>query len=157
MSSRNNISQGVDWTIVWVYAILVSIGILCIFMVEYRTDTNWLQTFLGGKTNYSKQLIFAGSIEWDGADPHYLTLRNVTKGAKVARGDTVVTSNYSANFPPSLMIGTVADISSESASNFYTLKIKTSTNFFSLRYVYLIQNVRYTEQVQLENNTPKNP
>jgi rod shape determining protein RodA len=30
-------------------------------MVEYRTDTNWLQTFLSGKTNYSKQLIFAGS------------------------------------------------------------------------------------------------
>jgi rod shape determining protein RodA len=63
MSNRNNlnnISQGIDWTIVWLYAILVSIGILCIFMVEYRTDTNWLQTFLGGKTNYSKQLIFAG-------------------------------------------------------------------------------------------------
>lgn len=61
MNNRNNtLSQGVDWTIVWLYAILVSIGILCIFMVEYRTDTNWLQTFLGGKTNYSKQLIFAG-------------------------------------------------------------------------------------------------
>ena len=61
MSTRNkNISEGVDWTIIWLYAILVSIGILCIFMVEYRTDTNWLQTFLGGKTNYSKQLIFAG-------------------------------------------------------------------------------------------------
>jgi len=63
MSSRNNqntISQGLDWTIIWLYAILVSIGILCIFMVEYRTDTNWFQSFLGGKTNYSKQLIFAG-------------------------------------------------------------------------------------------------
>lgn len=63
MSNRNNnniSSQGIDWTIVWVYAILVSIGILCIFMVEYRTDTNWLQSFLSGKTNYSKQLIFAG-------------------------------------------------------------------------------------------------
>jgi rod shape determining protein RodA len=61
MNARNNtISQGVDWTIVWLYAVLVSIGILCIFMVEYRTDSNWLQTFLSGKTNYSKQLIFAG-------------------------------------------------------------------------------------------------
>ncbi|KAF0241639.1 MAG: rod shape determining protein, partial [Chitinophagaceae bacterium] len=28
-------------------------------MVEYRTDTNWLQSFLSGKTNYSKQFIFA--------------------------------------------------------------------------------------------------
>jgi rod shape determining protein RodA len=60
MSNRNNISNGVDWTIVWLYAILVAIGILCIFMVEYRTDSGWLATFLGGKTTYSKQLIFAG-------------------------------------------------------------------------------------------------
>lgn len=60
MSNRNNISNGVDWTIVWLYAILVAIGILCIFMVEYRTDSGWLSTFLGGKTTYSKQLIFAG-------------------------------------------------------------------------------------------------
>ena len=61
MNSQNNtISKGIDWTIIWLYAILVAIGILCIFMVEYRPDTNWLQTFLNGKTNYSKQLIFAG-------------------------------------------------------------------------------------------------
>jgi rod shape determining protein RodA len=60
MSNRNNISQGVDWTIVWLYAILVIIGILCIFMVEYRVDSGWLRSFIGGKTNYSKQLIFAG-------------------------------------------------------------------------------------------------
>ncbi|MDE3251794.1 MAG: rod shape-determining protein RodA [Bacteroidota bacterium] len=60
MNKSNTISQGVDWVVIWLYAILVSIGILCIFMVEYRTDTDWLQTFLTGKTNYSKQLIFAG-------------------------------------------------------------------------------------------------
>jgi rod shape-determining protein MreC len=99
----------------------------------------------------------AGTIEWDGIDPGHLTLRNVTKGAKVAKGDTVLTSNYSANFPSQLIIGTVDEISSESASNFYTLKIKTSTNFFNIQYVYLIENVRYAEQVQLENNIPKNP
>lgn len=98
-----------------------------------------------------------GSLEWDGIDPAYLTLKNVTKGAKVSKGDTVVTSTYSANFPAKLMIGTVAEIASESASNFYSLKIKTATNFFSIQYVYLIDNVRYAEQVQLESNTPKNP
>ncbi len=59
MNKSNNISQGVDWIMVWLYAILVSIGILCIFMVEYRIDSNWLQLFVSGKTNYSKQLIFA--------------------------------------------------------------------------------------------------
>ncbi|MDP1842329.1 MAG: rod shape-determining protein RodA [Sediminibacterium sp.] len=59
MSRQHKISQGVDYTVIWLYAILVAIGILCIFMVEYRTDTNWLQSFLSGKTNYSKQFIFA--------------------------------------------------------------------------------------------------
>ncbi|TXT34304.1 MAG: rod shape determining protein RodA, partial [Chitinophagaceae bacterium] len=59
MNRQHKISQGVDYTVIWLYAILVAIGILCIFMVEYRTDTNWLQSFLSGKTNYSKQFIFA--------------------------------------------------------------------------------------------------
>ena len=61
MNNRNNnISQGVDWLVVWLYAILVGIGILCIFMVEYRQGTDWAASFIGGKTNYSKQLMFTG-------------------------------------------------------------------------------------------------
>jgi rod shape determining protein RodA len=59
-NKQKGISQGVDTTIVWLYAILVMIGILCIFMVEYRNDGHWLQSFLNGKTSYSKQLIYAG-------------------------------------------------------------------------------------------------
>jgi rod shape determining protein RodA len=62
MSKYNNakVSSGIDWLSVWIYAALVSLGILCIFMVEYKPDTNVLQNFLAGKTNYSKQLMFAG-------------------------------------------------------------------------------------------------
>lgn len=43
---------------VWLYAILVAIGILCIFSVEYRSSDNVMQTFIGFKKNYSKQLFF---------------------------------------------------------------------------------------------------
>lgn len=98
----------------------------------------------------------AGSIEWDGSDPSILTLRNVSKSAKVVKGDTVVTSTYSANFPSHLMVGTVAAIVEDPSSNFYTLKIKTATNFFSIQYVYLVENARYAEQVQLENTPMTN-
>ncbi|MBL7759503.1 MAG: rod shape-determining protein MreC [Sediminibacterium sp.] len=94
----------------------------------------------------------AGSIEWDGTDPSYLTLKNVTKSAKVTKGDTVLTSTYSSNFPSHLMVGTVAAITADPSSNFYTLKIKTATNFFNLQFVNVIENVRYTEQIQLENS-----
>lgn len=60
MNRVNNNSQGIDMVVIWLYAILVAIGILCIFMVEYKPDTDVVKTFLGGKANYSKQLIFAG-------------------------------------------------------------------------------------------------
>lgn len=98
----------------------------------------------------------AGSIEWDGSNPSILILRNVSKSAKVIKGDTVVTSTYSANFPSHLMVGTVASIVEDPSSNFYTLKIKTATNFFSIQYVYLVENVRFAEQVQLENTPMTN-
>jgi rod shape determining protein RodA len=62
MSKYNNakVSSGIDWLSVWIYAALVALGIICIFMVEYKPDTNVLQNFLAGKTNYSKQLMFTG-------------------------------------------------------------------------------------------------
>jgi len=97
----------------------------------------------------------SGSIEWDGADPSYLTLKNIPKSSKVAKGDSVVTSSYSANFPSNLLIGTIAAVGADPAANFYTLKIKTATNFFSLQYVYLVENVFYTEQTKLESTQQK--
>lgn len=97
-----------------------------------------------------------GILEWDGADPRYLVLHGISKSAQVAKGDTVLTSNLSGNFPPGLMAGTVADVQADQASNFYTLKVKSSTNFFNLQYAYLVQNESWQEQKALEAQTPKN-
>ncbi|CAN5835414.1 rod shape-determining protein RodA [soil metagenome] len=60
MANLSPISKGVDWLVVWLYAILVSIGILCIFMVEYNPDTYTASAFFAFNTNYSKQLLFTG-------------------------------------------------------------------------------------------------
>jgi rod shape determining protein RodA len=51
-------SKGIDWTIVWLYIIFVSIGFLCIFSVEFRSQDNFLQSITGLKKNYSRQLLF---------------------------------------------------------------------------------------------------
>lgn len=56
-----SISKGVDWVLIWLYLIIVSFGILCIFSVEYKTGTDVIKTFLGFKQNYSKQLYFFGA------------------------------------------------------------------------------------------------
>ncbi|MBY0482362.1 MAG: rod shape-determining protein MreC [Chitinophagaceae bacterium] len=98
----------------------------------------------------------AGSIEWDGADPSYLILKNIPKSSKVAKGDTVLTSTYSANFPSHLLVGTINNVVADPSSNFYTLKVKTATNFFSIQYVYLVENSRYAEQTAIESTPEKN-
>src|SRR4029078_7404527 len=53
-----SISKGVDWLLVSLYALLVMIGLLCIFSVEYRTTDGVVESFLGFKKNYSKQLFY---------------------------------------------------------------------------------------------------
>ena len=46
---------------VWLYATLVIFGIICIYSVEYKSTDNFLQTLIGFKKNYSKQLFFLGA------------------------------------------------------------------------------------------------
>ena len=52
------IGKGFDWVLICLYALLVLIGLLCIFSVEYRTTDGVIESFLGFKKNYSKQFIF---------------------------------------------------------------------------------------------------
>ncbi len=96
-----------------------------------------------------------GTIEWDGQSPLFVTLKDIPKSAKVNKGDTVITSQTSSLFPPGIVVGTVYEIVEDKSSNFYTLKLKTATNFFSVEYVYVIENTQYDEQKRLEDSTRK--
>jgi rod shape determining protein RodA len=60
MSNQNVISKGVDWVTIWFYIIIVCIGILCIFSVEYHNNENILQNIASLKKNYSRQILFLG-------------------------------------------------------------------------------------------------
>jgi rod shape-determining protein MreC len=91
-----------------------------------------------------------GSLEWDGKDPLVLTLKNIPKSSKVLIGDTVLTSQYSSVYPYGLMVGTVSKIESDPASNFHTLRIRPATNFSAIQHVYLVANLLYAEQKELE-------
>jgi rod shape-determining protein MreC len=97
-----------------------------------------------------------GAIEWDGLSPLFVTLKDIPKSARVAKGDTIVTSQTSSKFPAGIMVGTIYEIVEDNTSNFYTLKIRPSTNFFNIEYVYVIDNLQYDEQKRLEDSTRKN-
>jgi rod shape-determining protein MreC len=96
-----------------------------------------------------------GTVEWDGVNPMFVTLKDIPKSAKLQIGDSVVTSPTSSLFPGNLMVGTIAEIIDDKSSNFYLLKVKPSTNFFNIEYVYVISNVQLFEQKRLEDSTRK--
>lgn len=60
MKDQIELSKGVDWLMVWLYVLLISIGILCIYSVEYHQGDSFFQNIIQLKKNYSRQILFAG-------------------------------------------------------------------------------------------------
>jgi rod shape-determining protein MreC len=96
-----------------------------------------------------------GTIEWDGKDPRYLIMKKVPKTVDLKKGDTVLTSPVSFNYPPGYMIGTVADFKLDNTTGMYSLKVKTAANFYNLQYVHVVENTEYNEQTRLNTETKK--
>jgi len=96
-----------------------------------------------------------GSVIWDGKKPNIVLLRNISKGVKISRGDSVVTSGYTDRFPYGLLIGTVSEILRDIKSNSYVLRIKTSANFYNVQFVYIINNILKEEPLQLLKKVQK--
>ena len=97
----------------------------------------------------------AGRISWDAKDPRYLTLENIPKSDSIVIGDTIVTGTYSISIPPGKIVGTVAQIIEDKATNFFILKIRTAANFADLQQVFIVENLQYDEQDKLLRETQK--
>lgn len=97
-----------------------------------------------------------GQVLWDGKNPAYLTMVNLPKSMQVTKGDTIVTSQYSSRFPQGIMIGTVAEIVDDKSSNFYTLRLKTATDFYNLEHATVVENLQKDEQKKLEEKIKTN-
>lgn len=56
MNRQPQISKGIDWSLVWIYGILVTIGLLSIFAVQYRETDNIMNVVISGSKDYGKQV-----------------------------------------------------------------------------------------------------
>lgn len=97
----------------------------------------------------------SGKISWDGENPRFLTLSNISKSDSLVKGDTIVTGIFSLSFPPGHMVGTVEEIVVDNSTNFYVLKIRTAANFSDLQQVMVVENLQYSDQDALLQETRK--
>jgi rod shape-determining protein MreC len=96
---------------------------------------------------------YFGSVVWEGGDPASAQMYDVPKHAPVNVGDTITTSAASAIFPEGVMLGTVENVVLKDGDNFYRIKLRLSTDFGKLAYVYVVNNLMKEEQLKLEAAT----
>lgn len=91
-----------------------------------------------------------GSLVWNGSDPTVALLEELPRHTIYHKGDTVVTSGYSAVFPPGIPVGRVISDNRNRKENFFTLKIKLFADFTTLSNVQVVVNNYRPELKALE-------
>jgi len=97
-----------------------------------------------------KNVNATGSLTWDGFDRRFAYLEEIPPYVAVSKGDTVVTSGFSAVFPEGIMVGTVQDYKVSEDANYLRLKIRLSTHFDALSNVRVIRYKHRDELKKLE-------
>ena len=83
---------------------------------------------------------YVANVIWNHGNYRYGQVNDIPSHLMINIGDTLVTSGFSNSFPADIMVGTI-DGSLEDAGNmFSTARLKFSTNFSTLRHVYVVKN-----------------
>ncbi|HYK76152.1 MAG TPA: rod shape-determining protein MreC [Daejeonella sp.] len=92
-----------------------------------------------------------GSLVWgDGNyNPHLAILKDIPNHIVIKKGAKVVTSGYSL-FPAGLEIGQVTQTDIKGGDSFLNLEVQLTTDFSTLQYVYVVNNLLAKEQKALE-------
>lgn len=107
---------------------------------------------ISGRIKKNDQLV---NISWDGVNFRLGDISHIPTHVNLVPGDTIITSGNSQIFPEGIMIGTVENIDEELENNlFYKGKIRFSTDYNQVRYVYAVENMNREEIMRLKMSVP---
>ena len=92
---------------------------------------------------------YFGYLRWRGGTPQLAYLEDVPRHAHFRLGDNVVTSGYSAVFPPGVLVGKILHVFNSSDGLSYRLQVQLSTDFARLRDVCVIDDSAMQERIDL--------
>ena len=81
-----------------------------------------------------------GSMVWDGKDPRFAVLEELPRHTVYHKGDTIITSGYSAVFPEGLPVGVVDGNYASDNDNFFALRVRLLSDFTKLNNVQIVVN-----------------
>ncbi len=95
------------------------------------------------------------STVWDYERPDMFMMRDMPPEEKIKKGDSVFTTSFGNTFPPDVLIGTVIKTEINKKNGKQQLYLRPATNFRSLQYVYVLDNIMDVEKKQLEEQPAK--
>lgn len=125
--------------------------------IVYKTTPHYalVISLLNSKSSLSCKIQgseYFGYLKWEGEDAQYAYLRDLPRHAEFSVGDTVVTSGYSAVFPPGLLVGYVEEMSDSHDGLSYLLKVRLATDFGKVNDVRVIAVEGQDEMKQLKED-----
>lgn len=93
-----------------------------------------------------------GSLVWDGKDYTEAILEELPRHTVYSKGDTIITSGYSAVFPEGIPVGVIIGRQKTIDDNFFTLRIRLLSDFSHLSTVRVISSNMLNEIRQIETD-----
>lgn len=94
---------------------------------------------------------YFGTLTWDGRDYRFAQITDLPSHATIDVGDTIVTDSQSSIFPPGITVGVVDGLEYNTVGDFIHAQVQLSTDFSSVRAVYLVEDLRAEELSIIEN------
>lgn len=92
---------------------------------------------------------YFGYLRWKGGVSDLAYLEEVPRHAHFKLGDYVVTSGYSAVFPPGVRVGRILHVFNSADGLSYRVQLRLSTNFARLRDVCVIDDAAMKERLEI--------
>ena len=96
-----------------------------------------------------------GTLVWNGLNYSIGQIIDMPSSIAIKKGDTIVTSGFSVDFPEGVVVGTVRNFTKDAGTGFYNVDINFSTDYNKLEDVYVIKNFFKIEQDELLENIPE--
>ena len=99
-----------------------------------------------------------GSLVWDegNINAKVAILKDIPSHIKIKVGDPIITSGYSL-FPAGIPVGKVKRLRLKGGNSLLDVEVLLATDFSSLQYVYVVNDVLANEQQELEAQNPQTP
>ena len=93
---------------------------------------------------------------WEGKNYDVVQLIDIPRLVALTVGDTIVTGSMSSIFPENIPIGTIKKFDLDVSKSFYKIDVDLFNDMTNIKNVYIINNLKRKEIIELEATTNSN-